>query len=77
MGIKFAKMFRADIAPAYKIFLQRWTFLLPVTVEKIELIKTLLKMINCELFSHFYFATLPMPRICAHLASLGKFGFRA
>jgi len=34
-------------------------------------------MINCELFSHVYFATLPMSRSCAHLDSFGKFGFRA
>jgi len=34
-------------------------------------------MINCELFSHVYFATLPMPRSCEHLGSLGKFGFRS
>jgi len=34
-------------------------------------------MINCELFSHVYFATLPMPHICIHLDSLGNFGFRA
>jgi len=34
-------------------------------------------MINCDLLSHVYFATPPIPRSCAYLDSLGKFGFRA
>jgi len=33
-------------------------------------------MINCELSSHVDFATILMPRGCAHLDSLGTFGFR-
>jgi len=36
-----------------------------------------MKMMNFELFSHVYFATTPIPRNCAYLDSLGKFGFRA
>jgi len=66
-----------DVGPAYKIYLQRRTLLSPVTVEGAELIKSLLKMIDCGLFSDVCFATLPMPRSCANLDSLGKLGFRA
>jgi len=32
-------------------------------------------MINCELFSHVYFALPPIPRSCTYLDSLGKFDF--
>jgi len=39
--------------------------------------KSSTKMINCELFSHVYFAASPIPRSCAYLDSLGKFGLRA
>jgi len=49
----------------------------PVTVEAIELIRSLTKIISCELFSHVDFATLPIPRRCTYLDSIGKFGFRA
>jgi len=75
--LKFVKTFLFDIGPAFNFFLQRRTLLLPVTVEAIELIKSCLKKINCALFSHVYFATLPMPRSCAHLDALGAFGCRA
>jgi len=34
-------------------------------------------MINCEVFSHVYFATLPIPRCCGILDLLSKFCFRA
>jgi len=42
-----------------------------------ELIKSSRKMANCELFSHVYFATPPIPRSCAYLYSLGKFSLQA
>jgi len=48
-----------------------------VSVEAIELIKSSIKMIGCEVFSHAYFATPPIPRSCAYLDSFGKFGFWA
>jgi len=35
------------------------------------------KMINCELFSYFFFDTPPILRSCAYLDSLGKLDFRA
>ena len=60
-----------------KMFSQRRKLLSPVTVEAIELIKSSLKMINCELFSHIHIATSPVFRSCAYLVSLGKFDFRA
>ena len=33
-------------------------------------------MDNCELFSHVYFATPLITRICPYIDSLCKFGFR-
>jgi len=47
-GLSLSKCFR----PAYKTFTQRRTLLSLVIVETIELIKSSIKMINCELFSH-------------------------
>ena len=46
-----------------------------VFVEAMELIKPSVKIVDCELFSHIYFATLPIHRSCAYLDSLGKFFF--
>jgi len=34
-------------------------------------------MIECELFSPVYFATIPISGSCAYLHSPGKFGLRA
>ena len=73
-GLSLSKCFGLILCLHTKFFLQRRTLLLPVTVEAIELIKSWPKMINCELFSHFYFVTLPMPRSCAHLDLLGTIG---
>jgi len=68
-GLKFVEMFRADFGTA-------WTDTLSsVTVEVMELIKSSIKMINCELFSHVHFATPPIPHSWAYLDSFGKFGF--
>jgi len=60
-----------------KNFSQRQTLLSPVTVEAIEMIKSSIKIINCELFSNAYFATPPMPCSCVYLDSFSKLGFRA
>jgi len=49
----------------------------PVTVEAVELIKSSIQMINCELLSQVYVAAPPILRSCAYLDSLRKFGFRA
>ena len=76
-GLKLVKMFRADFGPANKMFSQWRTLLSPVTVEAIELIKPSMKKFNCELFSYACFATPLIPRSCACLDSIGKFGLRA
>jgi len=70
--LKFVKMFLADFGHASKFFSQRQKRLPPVTVEAIELIKYSVKMINCELFIHAYFATAPIPCSWAYLDSLVK-----
>ena len=46
-----------------------------VIVEAMELIKSSVKIVNCELFSHISFATLPIPPSCGYLDSFGKFVF--
>jgi len=40
-------------------------------------VKSSIKTINCESFSHAYFAAPPMPCSYTHHDSVGKFGFRA
>ena len=74
---KLIKMFRADFAPAYKIFLQRRTLLSPANAEENKLMKNSIKNDTCELFSHVCFATPLISRSCTYRDSQGKSGFRA
>jgi len=74
LGLRFIKLFRDDFGCAKKTFCNE--LLCPVTVETIELIKYLVKMINCELHIHVYFVTSPISHSGAYLYSLGKFSFR-
>jgi len=46
----------------------------PVTVEAIEMTKSLKKW---PVVNYLYFATPPIPHSCANHETLGKFGFRA
>jgi len=62
-GLKFVKMFRANFKPAHKFFLQRRTLLLPVTVKAIELIKSSIKIFNCELWGEAYATGSPQFRV--------------
>jgi len=61
------------------MFSQRRTLLSPVTVEAIELIETSIKIINCELLSHVFFAMPPIPavtHILTHSVNLAFTGFK-
>jgi len=75
-GLKLAKMFRVDFGPAYKCFSQWRTRLSPTTVEAVELIMSSRKMIDCEWFSHNYFAAPPIPAAAPILTHAVNLAFR-
>ena len=74
-GLKFVEKFQA-ISGLHAVFSQWRTLVSPFTDETIELIKSSLKMITYELFSHVYFATPPVSLSCAYLDLLVKFGLQ-
>jgi len=70
LGLKFIKMFRADIRPACKCF----QFL--SVVKTSELIKSSMKNINCGLLTCLL-SHATTHSSCAYLDSFGKFSLRA
>jgi len=49
----------------------------PVTVEAIELVKSSLKKVDCELFGHVRFVTSPISHSCAYLDLSVNLAFRS